>query len=266
MTLLRRLAHRCRVTVAAIVLACSVTPALAVDWNDLFWNPSESGWGVNFVQNGNFIFATFFVYGEVLQPTWYSGQMTIDSNGIWSGPLYVTSGSFYGAPWNPGQRTTAQVGTVTFAPAPGSATGGTLTYNVNNVNVSKQVTRQTLQTIVIGGEYFGGIVADVYNCTNPLFNTVVRLYSQFTVVQTNAGQLQFDFSVADGGTCRMVGNFAQDGTLLRVPNAAYTCTAGLSTNAVMSQIKATNNGLEGQWIASVNGGCTEAGYFSAILF
>ena len=262
--MLRRLAHRCRVAVAAVALACSVSPAHAIDWNDLLWNPLESGWGVNFVQNGNFIFATFFIYGEALQPTWYSGQLTIDANGIWSGPLYVTSGSFYGAPWNPGQRTTAQVGTVTFAPA--SATGGTLTYNVNNVVVTKQITRQTLQTIAIGGDYFGGIVADVYNCNNPLANQVVRLYSQFAVVQTTTGALQFDFSVADGGTCKMVGNFAQDGQLLRVASASYTCTTGLSTTAVMSQIKATNNGVEGQWIAAVNGGCTEAGYFSAILF
>ncbi len=264
MTLLRRLAHRCRVAVAAVALACSVSPALAVDWNDLFWNPAESGWGVNFVQNGNFIFATFFVYDEGLQPTWYSGQMTIDAIGIWSGPLYATTGSFYGAPWNPGQRTTTAVGIVTFAPS--SSTGGTLTYNVNNVNVSKQVIRQTLQTIAIGGDYFGGIVADVYNCTNPLLNQVVRLYSQFAVVQTAGGQLQFDFSLTDGGTCRMVGNFVQDGTLLRIPSASYTCSTGLTTTAVVSQIKATNNGIEGQWIANVNAGCTEAGYFSAILF
>ncbi len=264
MTLLRRLARRCRFAVAAIALACSVSPAFAVDWNDLFWNPAESGWGVNFVQNGNFIFATFFVYGTGLQPTWYSGQMTIDTNGIWSGPLYATTGSFYGAPWNPGQRTTTAVGTVTFAPS--SATGGTLTYNVNNVTVSKQVIRQTLTTIAVGGEYFGGIVADVYNCTNPLQNKVERLYSEFTVVQTVAGVLQFDFTVAGGGTCRMVGNFVQDGTLLGIPNATYTCSAGLNTTAAMSQIKATNNGIEGQWIANVSGGCTEAGYFSAILF
>jgi len=241
-----------------------VSPAFAVDWNDLFWNPSESGWGVNFVQNGNFIFATFFVYGEALQPTWFSGQMTSDSNGIWSGPLFVTSGSFYGAPWNPGQRTTAQVGTVTFAPS--SATGGTLTYNVNNVNVSKQVTRQTLTTIPLGGEYFGGIVADVYNCTNPLANQVVRLYSEITVVQTLAGQMEFQFALGGSGSCKMVGSFAQDGQLMRLPNAAYTCTAGLNTTVAMSEIKATNNGIEGQWIANVNGGCTEAGYFSAILF
>ncbi|MEO6566664.1 MAG: hypothetical protein ABIO63_11605, partial [Casimicrobiaceae bacterium] len=89
---------------------------------------------------------------------------------------------------------------------------------------------------------------------------------QFTVVQTAGGLLQFDFGRADNGTCRMVGNFVQDGTLLRIPIASYTCSAGLNTTAVVSQIKATNNGVEGQWIANVNSGCTEAGYFSAILF
>ena len=264
MTIMRSLAHRCRVTLAAIALACTVTPAIAVDWTDLLWNPLESGWGVNFVQAGNFIFATFFIYGEALQPTWYTGQMNIDNNGIWSGPLYLTAGSYYGGPWVPGQRATAQVGTVTFTP--NSATGGTLTYNVGTVTVTKQVTRQTLQTIALGGEYFGGIVADVTNCTNPQNNQTVRLYSQLTVTQTAGGLLQIDFGVGNGGTCRMVGNFVQAGQLFRILNAAYTCTTGLSTTASVSQIKATNQGIEGQWVAGVNAGCTESGYFSAVLF
>lgn len=258
--------RRCRVTLAAVALACSVTPALATDWTDLLWNPAESGWGVNFVQAGNFIFATFFIYGNALQPTWYTGQMTVDSNGIWTGPLYVTAGSYFGGPWFPGQRATAQVGLVTFVPN-ALKTGGTLTYNVNSVNVTKQITRQTLQTIALGGRYFGGLVSDYYGCAFAGNNGTLRLYSEFTATQTGAGQLQLDFTIQNNINCTLVGTYVQDGSWFRIPNAAYTCTNGLSTNAVVSQVKATNQGLEGQWVASGMGdGCSEAAYFSTVLY
>lgn len=266
MAMFDRLLHRCRVTIAAVVLACSVTPALATDWTDLFWNPAESGWGVNFVQSGNFIFATFFLYGDTLQPTWYTGQMTVDSMGIWIGPLYRTGGSYFGGPWVPGQRTTAQVGLVTFVPNP-LKTGGTLTYNVGAVNVTKQITRQTLQTIAIGGDYFGGLVSVYSGCATATNNGTLRLYSEFKATQTAAGQLQLDFTIQNNVTCKIAGTYVQDGSWFRIPNAAYTCSDGLATNATVSDVKGTNQGLEGQWVARGMGdGCTEAAYFSAVLY
>ncbi len=263
MNLRHRLVQRCRMTIAALALACTITPAVAVDWTDLLWNPQESGWGVNFVQADNFIFATFFVYGLALQPTWYTGEMTIDANGIWSGPLYATTGAYFGGPWIPGQRTTTRVGTVTFTP--NSVTGGTLTYNVDGVVVTKQVTRQTLKTIALGGQYFGGFVVDIYNCTNPLNNQTVRFYGELKATQTAGGVLQLDFDTGTA-TCTMVGNYTQNGSLFRISNAAYTCSNGLATTAVVTQVKATNQGLEGQWVAGVSAGCTEGGYFSTILY
>jgi hypothetical protein len=266
MAILNRFLRRCRVTIAAIALACSATPAVAIDWTDLFWNSQESGWGVNFVQSGNFIFATFFLYGEDLKPTWYTGQMTVDSKGTWIGPLYATGGSYFGGPWVPGQRTTVQVGLVTFVPNT-LTTGGTLTYDVNGVNVTKQITRQTLQTIAIGGDYFGGFVSDYFGCATAGNNGVLRLYSEFKATQTGAGQLQLDFTIQNNITCKIVGTYVQDGTWFRIPNAAYTCSDGLSTNAVVDQVKGTNQGLEGQWVAhgGMGNGCSEAGYFSAVL-
>ncbi len=253
---------RATAVVLLLAFAC-VRPATAVDFTDLWWNSGESGWGVNFIQADDFIFATFFIYGTALEPTWYSGQMTQGANGVWSGPLYLTAGSYFGAPWNPGQRATSQVGTVTFTPD--TAVSGTLTYNVGGIVVTKTITRQTLQTIAVGGGYFGGIYTDVYNCNNSLNNQSYRLYSDFTVAQTAAGQMQIDFAVQGGGTCSMRGAYAQDGQLFRMPAALYTCTNGLSTTANVTQIKATAQGIEGQWIAAVNQGCTEAGYWSAVL-
>ncbi|HEY3585288.1 MAG TPA: hypothetical protein VGL90_13045, partial [Casimicrobiaceae bacterium] len=43
--------------------------------SDLWWVPSESGWGVQFVQQGALIFATMFVYDANGKPTWYVALM-----------------------------------------------------------------------------------------------------------------------------------------------------------------------------------------------
>src|SRR5262245_30858942 len=118
-----------RTLAAASVIALAVVrPAAAVDWTDIWWNASESGQGYNFIQSDNFIFVTFFVYANNQQPTWYTAQLTVDSNGVWSGKLYVTTGSYFGGTWIPGQRTTTEVGTATFTP--NTSYSGTLTYNV----------------------------------------------------------------------------------------------------------------------------------------
>ncbi len=258
-----RFVARCRLAALALLLPLLLArPAAAVDFTDLWWNPAESGWGVTFTQADDFLFATFFIHGPSLEPVWYTGELTRAADGVWSGPLYFTVGSYFGVPWNPAQTASSQVGTVTFTPA--SDLNGTLTYNVGAVNVIKTITRQTLKTIAIGGNYLGGIVTDVYNCGNPLLNQTVRFYSDFTVTQTTGGQLQIDFLPASGGTYRMVGPYLQDGQLFRIPNAAYTGPS-FATFASVTQVKATAQGFEGQWIATVNAGCTEAGYFSAVL-
>jgi len=62
-----------------------IRPAAATDYTDIWWNPSESGWGVNIAQNGNFIFATFFVYAPGNAPTWVTGQLSLAVDGNFTG-------------------------------------------------------------------------------------------------------------------------------------------------------------------------------------
>ena len=57
-----------RFTVCALLLVALslVRPAWATsfsnDQSDLWWNSSENGWGIQFVERGKTIFATMFVY------------------------------------------------------------------------------------------------------------------------------------------------------------------------------------------------------------
>lgn len=36
----------------------------STDSSDLWWNPNESGWGMQLVQQGSFVFATVFICGN----------------------------------------------------------------------------------------------------------------------------------------------------------------------------------------------------------
>lgn len=268
MTLIRTLQSTLRTLSAALLVSLAlVRPAAAfIDWTDIWWTTPEVGWGVNFVQSDQFIFATFFVHGPNLQPDWYTGQMTRNTTtGVWSGGLYRTTGSYFGAPYNKDETATLPVGSVTFTPT--NSWSGTLTYNVNTVNVTRQIQRLTLTTIPIGGNYYGGIYEERTSCANASQNGVTRLYSEFAVAQTTAestSQLKVDFAV-ENGVCTLSGRYYLDGSLYSIPNASYTCTTGVNTTAVVSGVKATQQGIEGQWAAQFNNGCVERGYFSAVL-
>jgi YVTN family beta-propeller protein len=109
------------------------------NYQGLWWNPSESGWGVHLAQQGNILFATWFTYD-----TDGSGMWLVMSNGVnvgpstYSGTLYRTTGpSFDSVPWRPTEVVTTPVGTATFAFT--SADRGTFTYTVNGVTQSKAI-------------------------------------------------------------------------------------------------------------------------------
>jgi hypothetical protein len=114
--------------------------AFSDNFQDLWWNPSESGWGVNVTHQGSILFATLFTYDASGQPLWLvmsNGAST--SAGQFSGPLYrVTGPAFNASPW--GTATPQQVGTMSFSFSDGD--DGTLTYTVNGVSVTKTITRQ----------------------------------------------------------------------------------------------------------------------------
>ena len=118
------------------------------NYTDMWFNPSESGWGVNFSQDYNGpIFATFFVYTAAGAPTWVVAILALDPvSGVYSGSLYETSG---GAPltsqgFNPADVHTSNVGTASFTPT--DAANGTLAYTYRGTNVVKQITREPLYT------------------------------------------------------------------------------------------------------------------------
>lgn len=76
-----------------------VLNAEAINLTDLWYNPAESGWGANIVQQNDIMVVTLFVYSPTGEPTWYvasdvraTGE---DKNGLpnlFGGKLYRAHG------------------------------------------------------------------------------------------------------------------------------------------------------------------------------
>jgi hypothetical protein len=116
----------------------------ATNYQDLWWNPAESGWGLNIAHQSDVLFATLFTYDASGKGMWL-----VMSNGnrigtaSFSGTLYRTTGpAFNASPWT--AATSSAVGTMTLSFANGNS--GTLTYAVDGVQVVKSIQRQVFST------------------------------------------------------------------------------------------------------------------------
>ena len=112
----------------------------ASNYQDLWWNPGESGWGVNIAHQEDILFATLFTYDANRQPVWYvMSQGSRSLSGSYSGTLYRTRGpAFDATPWTPVSIT--PVGSMSFTFDGGNA--ATMTYTVDGIAVTKQIQRQ----------------------------------------------------------------------------------------------------------------------------
>ena len=257
----RLLRHFRTLTRVALLVTLLPLTARAADYTDLWWTPAEPGWGVNVIQSDTFMFLTFFIYGADNKPTWYSAQLSPDAQGAYSGGLYLTAGTYYANPWNTADSVPAQqVGTAQFRPNATNFHQATLTYVVTGVGtVVKAIERQALTTIALGGSYTGGLAGVQLGCNGGAYR---RNYDLAVTQASGVVTLDFTFPTY---SCRLMGTLEQHGSLYTVPSAQYTCSNGFAATATLPELKATAQGIEGQWTAPLGGGCSENAYFSAVL-
>jgi murein DD-endopeptidase MepM/ murein hydrolase activator NlpD len=117
--------------------------ASSTNYQDLWWNDAESGWGVNIAHQGDILFATWFTYGPTGRGVWYVGpDVRRQPTGEYRGRLYRTRGIAFdriaGAPAIVGEP--VEVGELTFTFADGER--GRLDYVVEGVRQGKAIARQ----------------------------------------------------------------------------------------------------------------------------
>ena len=117
-------------------------PGPTPNYQGLWWNASESGWGINFAHSGDQMFATWYTYDTSGKAWWLSMLANRTTGNTYAGEINVDSGppfnNFVGA----GVKTMVGNGTLTFA----DANNGSFSYTVNGVPGSKAITRYDLGT------------------------------------------------------------------------------------------------------------------------
>ena len=257
------------------------------NYTDMWFNASESGWGVNFTQDYNGpIFATFFVYTAAGAPTWVVAVLALDPvSGVYSGTLYETGG---GAPltsqsFNPATVQESDVGTASFTPM--DAANGTLTYTYRGSAVVKQITREplytadtvsnaTFLTFTSGGTAYVSIIDSRNNgqcsANYPAHQTLFGNWRIFPTAVTSSS-ISFNIGICDPNVpfqcvistpiCSFTGTVAQTGRVLNVPGT-LSCTEGHAfsggqTGALLAtfyEIEHTDAGINGKLFVT-DGSC-----------
>jgi serine protease len=121
----------------------------AVNYQDMWWNPAESGWGINIAHQGDVIFATLFTYDLDGKDLWLVLSDGVrQSDGSYLGDLYRASGSSFDAPlFTPlAASDVTRVGTMRLRFSDGVTAA--LDYTVDGIAVSKSITRQVFASPV----------------------------------------------------------------------------------------------------------------------
>ena len=106
-----------RLRLVKYALAGTAAPLLNVQ--GLWWRApgsSQPGWGINVVQQGTTLFATWFTYDEAGKPIWFYMPAATPVPGIdntYSGALLTNAGPAFDGTFNPTAVSSQQVGTAT---------------------------------------------------------------------------------------------------------------------------------------------------------
>jgi hypothetical protein len=117
----------------------------AENYSDLWWNPSESGWGVTIADHETQLFAVMYAYDTDGSPMWFTvpGGTFNASRTLFTGDLYRTTGPSFTGPFDPGAVGTTKVGTAAFDFSNAAAGTVLFSYTIGSVSRTKQIRRQS---------------------------------------------------------------------------------------------------------------------------
>ena len=256
---MKRLVAMVAIALAYLFVTPSGATSYSTDYSDLWWIPSESGWGIQFVQRGSVIFATMFVYDANGNPVWYTATLNPQQVGAptWTGDLYLTHGPWFGsATFDPALVTPRKVGTMSWFGQ--FIEAGVLTYSVDGVAVTKNIQRQLLVYDDYNGTYNSGLSGSTTGCLNVLDNGAINGFATTSVTQT--GQNVHVTLEAEASTITITGTLTQSGQFGKV-SGTYIQSDGEVGNAQLFEMSSQLGTLTGRFsLISTNRGCQSVGY------
>lgn len=234
------------------------------DFTDLWWTPTESGWGMQLVHAENVIFATLYVYGSNGQPTWISATLAPGGGFAgqfrWSGDVYVTTGPWYGGPFDPTNVTRRRAGELVFLPYESTAT---VSYTIDGVAVVKAVERLSLRRFDMAGIYYASAVFDVGSAVG--CGPGRTGYGVPLIIRYFGEDVQFEMSLLGGAKqCVYRGPYVQDGKLGSF-SGKYSCTDGETGTMRFFELAKHSQGITARFEGvTTDGRCHTTGGFAAM--
>jgi len=216
---------------------CLAATPFSVDVSDLWFNPAESGWGINLAQQGDMVFATLFVYGRDGRPHWYSASSMKGTRGSgrdvsFSGVLAESFGPTQPGGFIASEVVRREVGSITFQTRGDNRAD--LTYSVDGVTVTKQVERLTMKATDASGEYTSDMVLgcfDAYNINAPAALRILQSGTSFSMEAS-----------ASGSSCTYTGTPQWRGRIMGV-NGTFSCRNGWQGTFEISDMNVTYQGF-----------------------
>jgi hypothetical protein len=248
-------------------LSTANATAFSTDQSDLWWNPAESGWGMQLTQRGSVIYATMFVYSRTGMPTWYVATLEPSATPmalIWSGSVYAATGPWFATtPFDPTQVQPSVVGSMTWTPQ--SVADGQLAYTINGITVTKSLTRETIEGDDFSGNFTGGLHYSMTNCADPSLDGTMTQPSAFGITQTGTAISVAAAPLATGPSCTYAGTAQEFGEMGEV-DGTFTCTNGSNGNFSLVEMQVNPSGITGrlQFNYTSPQGCQASGAFGGV--
>ena len=245
-----------RFLLASLAAGSIALSASAGTFTDLWSTPSEPGWGMSLVQQGDTAFATLFVYDLDGTPRWFFAPAArviageADRLPTFRGELYRANGPWFGADFDPAKVAVAPAGHLRLvALADGQLE---VAYDVDNAFAIKRMSRLHWSAADFPGLYDGA------------FRLAVTTQQQGTSLGTVVYHGDVDFRVTDGigvlsvvdsfqRTCIYRGAFHPAGSMAAM-SGTYRCTHTEEPSPEgtfeLTELEATTNGLTGKLWAS----------------
>jgi hypothetical protein len=234
---------------AAALLAAAI-PAHAGKYSDLWFNPEESGWGMNVVQQGDTAFVTLFVYGADGKPAWYvapAAQVTAIGSGnlpLFRGMLYRTEGPAHTGPFDPSRVKAFGVGELFLETL--SSGRIRVTYTTEGTGeIVKEVQRQTWQLPPLAANYTGQFILRLTIPGSTPFGTHAY-HGEMLVGVGDDGQAFMRVDDALGPRCEYRGPLVQSGRFARI-TGTFGCIGGDFTDGTfeITDFEVTEHGISG---------------------
>lgn len=246
-------------TVGAVPTDVPPKSAVSTNISDIWWNSGEPGWGMQLVQTGTYAFATLYLYGPGGSAMFVTAELKLGPGLAFSGPLYLSSGSYFAGPYDPAAFKYRQAGTMTFVLT--SVDTGLLTYSIDGRIVQKTVSREPLTLDDYNGTFAFVSVGTASACSDPADNGTTVGALAMEIVQNGTAMHITMLDPMSYVTCEAEGAFSQNGRAGRF-SGPFSCDTGPGGTLEMSEMNINVGRINGRIaMTSTFSGCQFQGNF-----